>query len=104
LWHIEIIGQFDLVYSNYSLHHWDDPETVIKNLIRAVAPRGALFIHDLKRVWWLYWLPSWGGFITSIKAAYTLSEIGDLLAGVGVERYEMEDGPFYLSFVVRAQG
>jgi len=98
------LGQFDLVYSNYSLHHWDDPETVIKNLIRAVAPGGALFIHDLKRVWWLYWLPSWGGFITSIKAAYTPSEIGDLLAGVGVERYEMEDGPFYHSIIVRAQG
>ena len=84
------LGQFDLVYSNYSLHHWDDPETVIENLIRALAPGGTLFIHDLKRVWWLYWLPAWGGFITSIKAAYTPSEIGDLLARVGVEGYEIK--------------
>lgn len=95
------LGQFDLVYSNYSLHHWDEPETAIKNLLRAVAPGGVLFIHDLKRVWWLYWIPSQEGFITSIRAAYTPSEVGDLLSRVGVERYEIKNGLFYQSIVVR---
>jgi ubiquinone/menaquinone biosynthesis C-methylase UbiE len=55
---LEQLGRFDLVYSTYTLHHWDHPATVIKNLLRAVAPRGILLIHDLKRVWWLYWIPT----------------------------------------------
>ena len=95
------LGQFDLVYTSYSLHHWDDPETVIRNLVPAVAPGGVLLIHDLRRVWWLYWIPSREGFITSIRAAYTPAEIGDLLARVGIERYEIKNGPFYLSVIVR---
>jgi len=99
---LDRLGKFDLVYSSYSLHHWDEPETVIKNLLGAVAPGGVLFLHDLKRVWWLYWIPFRSGFITSIRAAYTPEEIRDLLAGVGVERCEIEDGPFYLSAVVRS--
>jgi SAM-dependent methyltransferase len=98
---LDRLGQFDLVYSTYSLHHWDEPEPVIKNLLRAVAPGGVLFIHDLRRVWWLYWIPFRSGFITSIRSSYTPEEIRDLLARVGVERYEIENGPFYLSIVVR---
>jgi SAM-dependent methyltransferase len=98
---LDQLGQFDLVYSSYSLHHWDEPEAVITNLLRAVAPGGALLIHDLKRVWWLYWIPSREGFITSIRAAYTPDEIGELLAGLGVDEYEIKEGPFYQSVIVR---
>jgi SAM-dependent methyltransferase len=100
---LDQLGQFDLVYSNYSLHHWDDPQAVIQNLLRAVAPGGALFIHDLKRVWWLYWIPSREGFFTSIRAAFTPSEIGDLLRRAGIERFEIQDGLFYQSVVVRRE-
>lgn len=95
------LGQYDLVFSSYSLHHWDDPETVVRNLLPAVAPGGALFIHDLKRVWWLYWIPLREGFFTSIRAAFTPKEIQGLLTKVGVDDYEIKDGLFYLSVVVR---
>jgi SAM-dependent methyltransferase len=98
---LDQLGQFDLVYSTYSLHHWDQPETVIENLLQAVTPGGTLFIHDLKRVWWLYWVPSRSGFILSIKAAYTPAEIRDLLAGMGMGRFEIQDGLFYQSVVIR---
>jgi SAM-dependent methyltransferase len=98
---LEQLGQFDLVYSMYSLHHWDDPETVIKNLLRAAAPEGILLIHDLRRVWWLYWIPSQEGFIISIRAAYTPAEIRDLLARMSVERYEIKNGLFWQSIIVR---
>jgi len=98
---LEQLGQFDLVYSMYSLHHWDDPETVIKNLLRSAAPEGILLIHDLKRVWWLYWIPSQEGFITSIRAAYTPAEIHDLLTRMGVDRYEIKNGLFWQSVIVR---
>jgi len=96
------LGQFDLVYSTYSLHHWDDPESVIENLLSAVAPGGALLIHDLRRVWWLYWIPSQDGFITSIRAAYTPAEIRDLLTGKGIDRYELKSGLFWQSITVGA--
>jgi len=100
---LEQLGQFDLVYSMYTLHHWDDPETVIKNLLRSVAPGGILLIHDLRRVWWLYWIPSQEGFITSIRAAYTPVEIRDLLTRLGVGRYEIKNGPFWQSIIVRTK-
>jgi ubiquinone/menaquinone biosynthesis C-methylase UbiE len=95
------LGRFDLVYSTYTLHHWDHPETVIKNLLWAVVPGGILVIHDLKRVWWLYWIPSQEGFITSIRAAYTPVEIRDLLTRMGVNRYEIKNGLFWQSIIVR---
>ena len=95
------LGRFDLVYSTYSLHHWDHPETAIKNLLGAVAPGGILLIHDLKRVWWLYWIPSQEGFITSIRAAYTPAEIRDLLTRMGVDRCEIKNGLFWQSVIVR---
>jgi SAM-dependent methyltransferase len=98
---LEQLGQFDLVYSMYSLHHWDDPEAVIENLLRAATPEGILLIHDLKRVWWLYWIPSQEGFITSIRAAYTPAEIRDLLTRLGVDRYEIKNGLFWQSVIVR---
>jgi ubiquinone/menaquinone biosynthesis C-methylase UbiE len=98
---LEQLGRFDLVYSMYSLHHWDHPETVIKNLLRAAAPEGILLIHDLKRVWWLYWIPSQEGFITSIRAAYTPAEIRDLLTRMGVDRYEIKNGLCGQSISVR---
>jgi ubiquinone/menaquinone biosynthesis C-methylase UbiE len=98
---LDQLGQFDLVYSTYSLHHWDDPETVIKNLLRAVAPGGTLLIHDLRRVWWLYWIPSQEGFFISIRAAYTPAEIRDLLSRIGVDRYEVKRGLFWQSVIVR---
>ncbi len=98
---LDRLGKFDLVYSNYSLHHWDEPEMVIKNLLRAVAPGGVLFIHDLKRVWWLYWIPLREGFFTSIRAAFIPEEIRDLLTKAGVDGYEIKDGLFYQSVVVR---
>jgi SAM-dependent methyltransferase len=62
---------------------------------------GILLIHDLKRVWWLYWIPSQEGFITSIRAAYTPAEIRDLLTRMGVDRYEIKNGLFWQSVIVR---
>jgi ubiquinone/menaquinone biosynthesis C-methylase UbiE len=98
---LERLGWFDLVYSTYSLHHWDHPETIIKNLLRAVVPGGILLIHDLKRVWWLYWIPSQEGFITSIRAAYTPAEVRDLFIRIGVDRCEIKNGLFWQSIIVR---
>jgi ubiquinone/menaquinone biosynthesis C-methylase UbiE len=99
---LDQIGQFDLAYSTFSLHHWDQPEAVINNLLRAVVPGGTLLIHDLRRVWWLASIPSDDGFIHSIRVAYTPAELRELLEKLGIERYEIKRGPFYQSAIISA--
>jgi SAM-dependent methyltransferase len=99
-WLLDQLGQFDLVYSTFSLHHWDQPEAVIKNLLRAVAPGGTLLIHDLRRVWWLASIPSDDGFIHSVRVAYTPAELRELLEKLGIEQYEIKRGPFYQSAII----
>ncbi|KAF5416459.1 MAG: Ubiquinone biosynthesis O-methyltransferase [Candidatus Methanogaster sp.] len=98
------LGEFDLVYSTLSMHHWKDPEKVIGNLLKAVGAGGVLFIHDLRRVWWLYYLPfRSSGFIGSIRAAYMPDEIKTIFQRVGTDRYEIKRRfPYFMhSIIVR---
>lgn len=99
---IEELGEFDLVYSTFTMHHWKDPERVISNLLNAVKDGGILFIHDLKRIWWLYYLPLRNsGFINSIRAAYTPSDIKVIFQKLGVNQYEIKKVfPFFLQSVI----
>ena len=99
---IKALGGYDLIYSTYTLHHWDDPKRVIETLLNALNEGGALFIHDLRRAWWLYWLPIRSGFFISIKAAYVASEIREMVKGMGIERFEVKNEfPFLLSLLIR---
>ena len=88
---LEKLGQFDLVYSTFSLHHWKDPEIAIKNLMRLVKDNGVLLIYDLKRVWWLYWIRKQSGFFQSIRASYRPNEIKQILENIGVKKYEISN-------------
>lgn len=95
------LGKFDLVYCTFTMHHWKDPEKVICNLLKAVENKGILFIHDLKRVWWLYWLPIHNGFFDSIRAAYTPSEIKAIFQKLGINQYEIKKVfPFFLQSII----
>lgn len=99
---IETLGKYDLVYSTYTLHHWDDPEKVIRILIGTLKDGGALFIHDLRRVWWLYWLPIQSGFFCSVRAAYIASEIQEMIQSMGIDQFEVKNEfPFLLSIIIR---
>jgi len=60
---MEGLGQFDLVYSTFSLHHWENPNTAWRYLLNRVKKNGTLFVHDLKRASWLYYLPFKNGMI-----------------------------------------
>jgi len=98
---IEKLGKFDLVYSAFSLHHWRDPERVIKNLLSCINDNGILYLYDLKRVWWLYLLPINGGFINSIRAAYLPSEMGAFLEKCGITKYEMRTHfPYFMQSII----
>jgi SAM-dependent methyltransferase len=99
---LQSLGKFDLIYSTYSLHHWENPRQVIDSLMTALADDGILFIHDLRRVWWLYWVPSQNGFFRSIRGAYVKEEVAEMLAGFNPECYEIKNEiPFLLSLIIR---
>jgi ubiquinone/menaquinone biosynthesis C-methylase UbiE len=97
---INRLGKFDLVYSTFSLHHWEDPVRAIRAMHRILSERGILMLHDLKRVAWLYWLPLRNGFIDSIRAAYRKSEMKKILAGAGIERYRVKTHFPYFWFTI----
>jgi SAM-dependent methyltransferase len=99
---IKTLRRYDLIYSTYSLHHWDDPKRVIGILYNALTEGGVLFLHDLRRAWWLYWLPIRSGFLVSIRAAYMASEIREMVKGMGIEQFEVKNEfPFLLSLLIR---
>jgi SAM-dependent methyltransferase len=84
------LGEFELIYSTYSLHHWKNPGEVIDNLMSNLKENGILYVYDLRRVWWLYWIPIRNGFLNSIRAAYTRAEIKEMLKGIHPEGYEIK--------------
>ena len=99
---MEELGEFDLIYSTLAMHHWKDPEKVISNLLKVVGAEGVLYIHDLRRVWWLYYLPLHNsGFIDSIRAAYTPDEIKTIFRKLGINRYEIKRAfPYFMQSII----
>lgn len=96
------LGEFDLVYSTYSLHHWASPEKAIVNLYSTVKKGGMLYIYDLRRICWLYWIPIKNGFFNSIRASYLHNEIKLLLRELGIENTEIKNEfPFMHSIFIK---
>jgi ubiquinone/menaquinone biosynthesis C-methylase UbiE len=94
-------GKFDVVYSAFSLHHWKDAEKAIANLWNVLRADGILYIYDLKRVWWLYFLPVNGGFIESIRASYIPQEIHGLFKKLDIKKYKITTlFPFFMQSVI----
>lgn len=86
------LGKFNLVYSTYSMHHWKETEKIIHNMYNIVNDNGILIIADLKRIWWLYYLPiqnNW--FISSIRASYTLCEVKLILKKLNIDQYKIKN-------------
>lgn len=96
------LGEFDLVYSTYSLHHWVNPNNAIVNLYRAVKKDGMLYIFDLRRVWWLHWIPIKNGFFNSIRASYLPNEIELIFRDVDIQNTQIQrEFPFMQSTFVQ---
>ncbi|NDJ77889.1 MAG: class I SAM-dependent methyltransferase [Chloroflexi bacterium] len=96
------LGPFDVVYSTFTLHHFADPQAVIRNLLPVVDAGGALFLYDLRRAWWLYWVPSRSGFCRSVRGAYTRRDVLALLDEMGLSGYSVRNVvPFLLSAVIK---
>jgi ubiquinone/menaquinone biosynthesis C-methylase UbiE len=99
---------FDVIVSNDSLHHWDDPLPVFDEIARVLKPQGRCVVHDSKRLqhWWP-WLfvktisltiPSdfrvhWWN---SIKSSYTAAELGAILERSQLTGWRIGEGFFDL--------
>ena len=76
---------FDAVFSNGSLHEWEDPLRVFNEIERVLKPGGIFCIADMRRdvnpfvKWFIYFSTKpkeiRPGFITSINASYTTEEL-----------------------------
>ena len=94
---LQSLGTYDLIYSTFSLHHWKNPREMIRNSLRLLNDGGVLMIYDLKRVWWLYWIPKQNGFFKSIKASYKPYEIKNIFRNIGINKYEIINiFPFFM--------
>ncbi len=100
---MEDLGRFDLVYSTFSLHHWENPVRTFRLLYRAVADGGVLLIQDLCRTGWLYVLPANNGLIRSVRAAYRPRELEAMMHEAGASRFGITTGFAGLSLWILAR-
>ncbi|GLC82354.1 class I SAM-dependent methyltransferase [Lacrimispora brassicae] len=80
---------FDAVFSNGSLHEWEDPVKVFHEINRVLKQGGLFCITDMRRdvnplIKWLIYFSTKPkeirpGFLTSFNAAYTVGEMEPLL-------------------------
>ncbi len=88
---------FDLVFSSFALHHWQDPLGVLDEVARVLRPGGRYYLADvcreltlLQRLVAYASVPAislafgsyqgYGGYYESLRAAYTRAEATELLA------------------------
>jgi ubiquinone/menaquinone biosynthesis C-methylase UbiE len=97
-------GEFDVVSSSDSLHHWKDPLPVLNEIARVLKDGGKYLIHDLRRpqcgrarlASWLIGmtvpLDVRSHYRTSIQAAYTPSELRRILSRSMLPDWQVHQG------------
>jgi ubiquinone/menaquinone biosynthesis C-methylase UbiE len=97
------LGKFELIFSTFTLHHWENAESALENLYSMLNEGGILYIEDLKRVFWLYYMKSKSGFYSSVRASYKPAELKTLLDKIGIKNYKIQTVfPFFmLSVTIR---
>lgn len=77
--------RFDLIYTTFSLHHWNDPVRALRNLRERLNSGGTLLVYDFERRWAICFLPFVRkGIMESIRASYTAVELRKLCGEAGL--------------------
>ena len=87
---IKGLGDFDLVYSSYSLHDWQEPEKSIRNLWRAVGDNGLLYIYDFRKMTWPRFLPIKSGEKDAILATPSVRKMQAILKETGITDFSIK--------------
>ncbi|MCI0494313.1 class I SAM-dependent methyltransferase [candidate division KSB1 bacterium] len=100
---------FDAVFTNGSLHEWSEPRKTFDEIWRILKPGGRIFISDLRRdtsllIRWFLWINTRPkeirpGLITSINAAYTPSELRELIKDTQLSNCEVSANPIGLKLI-----
>jgi SAM-dependent methyltransferase len=93
---INALGAYDCVYTTFSLHHWREPETSLRNLWQAVAPGGVMVVHDFRRINWLASLAGSGGMGKSIRSSFKPEEMKSMLQKIGATDVSVKALPWSL--------
>ncbi len=93
-------GSFDAVFSNDSFHEWAHPLDALGEINRVLKPGGVYHISDLRRdmslalrvLIWIMCHPKTlrPGWLTSIDASYTRSELKAMLAQTSLAECQVE--------------
>ena len=97
---IQNLGTFDLIFSTFSLHHWEEPIKAMRNLYGALKPGGVILIYDFERHWFTYYLPIKKGIAESIRASYTPKEIASMLSAIKMKHYDVQRHFPYISISI----
>jgi ubiquinone/menaquinone biosynthesis C-methylase UbiE len=100
---------FDGIFTNGSLHEWENPVDVFNEIYRVLKPGCKFFISDLKRdlnpfvKWFLKATVKprelQYGLITSINAAYTENELKEILGQSRIDNYGIKTNSFGLEII-----
>ena len=107
-------GYFDLVISDSTLHVFNDPLSVLREINRVLKPRGGLLIRDLRRPSRFqmhrtidahalrYGRQMRAHIETAFRAAFTRDEIETLVQSSGLERFRLVEDEFH--YVIERTG
>ncbi|BAL00846.1 putative methyltransferase [Oscillibacter valericigenes Sjm18-20] len=99
-------SSFDAVFSNGSLHEWEDPIKVFNEIDRVLKPGGLFCVTDMRRdvspiIKWMIYASTKPkeirpGFLSSLNAAYTILEITNFLSRSNLKDADIQSAFFGL--------
>lgn len=100
-------NSFDVVYSYSSLHKWENPIKVLKEINRVCKDDGKVYLYDIARdsdegmISFILQYISSGqdDFLRELKASYTVAEVKDLLKEAGLDDWKVVADDVNLSIV-----